>query len=42
MSFGKDLHFHMSERKIRDTTFKKALMGYSLLSPQNTKSDFEI
>lgn len=40
--FGKDLHFHRSERKIRDTTCKKALLGYSLLSPQNTDSDFEI
>lgn len=42
MPFGKDLHFHVSERKIRDTTFKKGLTGYSLLSPQNKKSDFEI
>lgn len=37
-----DLHFHVSERKIRDTTFKKALTGYSPLSPQYTRSDFEI
>lgn len=42
MPFGMDLHFHVSERKIRDTTFKKALTGYSPLSPQYTRSDFEI
>lgn len=42
MPFRKDLHFHMSEGKIRGTTFKKALVGYFLLSPQYIRSDFEI